>query len=429
MKKTVDDILEDDNKEKFKKALYKGEYIEWLSKYLEEHEDIDDTYYLHENSVSEEDEYMIEHLEDFLKELNKCMVINNKYIDDISRYQFSYRGNTYEVGYNGECYYCKKTTSNKNDLDYKTINKMYEKNMKCNFALLKDRVIDTMDKTDLEMTRRILTDIKDPTIVVGVGGSNVVSEFTSKVLNRKNNIIATNSEPRDMLYRTNAYKNVIACSYSANDYVIKLAFQSGLRKYLLSSICLRYDDVTSVVYDITLPEEKSFISLATTLMPISLLLDYYLDGNAKEYFDLIKEDKKYTNFDNVFEIFTGFDTSTASKFLETTIAESGIGIPIVHDKYAYCHGRSTLGYHNETTAIYLNKNTELDKLMLDELRKYHKNIIVIDSKYKDPILDDYQMLIKAMYLTEQIAESKGKDLSKVDHSPLVKKLYKYNGNI
>ena len=161
MKKTVEEIMEGDNGEKFRKALYKGEYIEWLSKYLEEHEDIDDTYYLHENSVSDEDEYMIEHLEDFLKEINKCMVINDKYIDDISRYQFSYKNNTYEVGYNGECYYCKKTTSNRNTLDNKTINKMYEKNMKCNFALLKDRVIDTMDKTDLEMTRRILTDIKD----------------------------------------------------------------------------------------------------------------------------------------------------------------------------------------------------------------------------------------------------------------------------
>ena len=189
------------------------------------------------------------------------------------------------------------------------------------------------------------------------------------------------------------------------------------------------DDIIDLVYNETLPKEKSFISLATTLMPVSLLLDYYVDGNSKEYFNLIKEDTKYTDFENVFEIFSGFDTSTVSKFLESTITESGIGIPIVHDKYSYCHGRSTLGINNDTTAIYLNKNTEFDKLMLDELRRYHKNIIVIDSMFNDQVLDEYQMLIKVMYLNKQIAESKGKDLSKVEYSPIIKKIYKYNGEI
>ena len=45
------------------------------------------------------------------------------------------------------------------------------------------------------------------------------------------------------------------------------------------------------------------------------------------------------------------------------------------------------------------------------------------------ILDDYQMLIQSMYLTKHIAEKKSKDLSKVEYSPIVKKLYKYNGQI
>ena len=34
-----------------------------------------------------------------------------------------------------------------------------------------------------------------------------------------------------------------------------------------------------------------------------------------------------------------------------------------------------------------------------------------------------------MYLTKYIAESKQKDLSKVDYNPIAKKLYKYNGNL
>ena len=429
MRKTIEDIIEGDNGEKFRKALYTDKYIEWLFNTLEKYGEIDDTYFLHNNKVSEEDEYMIEHLEDFLKEVNKCMVLNNKYINDICTYRFSYKGNVYEISNNGECYVCSKTDYKVAIIDYGDIRKMYEKNMKCNFSLLQERVLDSMSHTDLEHIRYILTNIKDPTIATGVGGSSVVSEFASKVLNQKNKIIATNSEPRDMLYRSNAYKNVIACTYSGNKFVTDLSFQEGLNKYLLSSVGMNCDGITNLVYEETLPKEKSFISLATTLTPISLLLDYYVDGNSKDYFNLIKEDKKYEEFDNVFEVFTGFDTSTTSKFLESTMTESGIGIPVVHDKYSYCHGRSTLGYQNDTTAIYLNKNTDFDKLMLDELRRYHKNIIVIDSKYEDPILDDYQMLIKAMYLTKQIAESKEKDLSNVEYSPLVKKLYKYKGQI
>ena len=111
------------------------------------------------------------------------------------------------------------------------------------------------------------------------------------------------------------------------------------------------------------------------------------------------------------------------------MVESGIGIPIVHDKYSYCHGRSTLGINYPGNIIYFNKNTEFDKLLLNELIKYYNNIIIIESKYNDNILADYEMLIKSMYLTKYIAENKNIDLSKVDYSPMVKKVYKYNGKI
>ena len=132
---------------------------------------------------------------------------------------------------------------------------------------------------------------------------------------------------------------------------------------------------------------------------------------------------------NIYEIFSGYDTSTASKYLESTLVESGIGIPIVHDKYSYCHGRSTLGINYNCIAIYYNRNTEFDKIMLEELKQYYNRIITIDSKFRDQILDDYQMLIQSMYLSKYIAEKKSKDLSKVEYSPIVKKLYKYSGQI
>ena len=158
------------------------------------------------------------------------------------------------------------------------------------------------------------------------------------------------------------------------------------------------------------------------------------DEKSKKYNLLTTAIKEKTQFNydlksDVYEIFSGYDTSTASKYLESTMVESGIGIPIVHDKYSYCHGRSTFGINYSGNIIYFNRNTEFDKMMLEELKKYYSRIITINSKFEDQILDDYQMLIQCMYLTKHIAEKKSKDLSKVDYSPIVKKLYKYKGQI
>ena len=305
------------------------------------------------------------------------------------------------------------------------------KDMKTNFELLKERVVDSLDNTDLEFIRHELSKLDEATLFSGVGGSSVVSEFGSKVLNAKNSIVTTNSEPRDFLYRNNsAYKNVISCSYSGNNYGVEISFLRELRKYLLSNNSFDDKDVTYLKYATTIEKEKSFISLGATLIPVSVLMNYYLDGNNNKMLDCIEEESFQFDLDSdVYEIFSGYDTSSASKYLESTMTEAGIGIPIVHDKYAYCHGRSTLGINYNSIAIYFNRNTEFDVMMLEELKKYHNTIITIDSKYNDQILDDYQMLIQSMYLTKYIAERKEKDLSKVEYSPIVKKLYKYNGQI
>ena len=305
-----------------------------------------------------------------------------------------------------------------------------EKNMKENFSNLKNRVEDTLKVTDLEYIRYELSNIKTPTMVSGVGGSSVVSDFASKVLSSKNNIISHNFEPRDFLYtNVNLYDNVLVCSYSGNNYGVDLSFNNNLNKYLLSSKTYTDKDKVYLTYNSTLDKEKSFISLAATMMPISVLLDYYLDGK----YDILSIIKEHSfSFDtncDVYEIFSGLDTSTVSKYLESTIVESGIGVPIVHDKYAFCHGRSTLSKNYNNVAIYLNKNTEFDKLAINELYKHYKDVIIIDSEFDEPMLSEYDMLTKAMYLTKYIAEQKEKDLSGVDYSPMTKKFYKYNGNI
>lgn len=303
--------------------------------------------------------------------------------------------------------------------------------MNTNFELLGNRVIDSLNNTDIDTNNKILKSIDKPTIVSGVGGSSVVSEFTSKVLSDKNNIICCNMEPRDCKYKKlTGYSNIIACSYSGNNLGVDLSFDNELKHYLLSNNSR--EDCTNITYKTTIDKEKSFISLAATLIPISNILTYYLDGDKDRVIDIINNYYSKFNFNtdcNAYEIFTGSDTSTVSKYLESTLVESGIGIPIVHDKYSFCHGRSTIGLEYNNNCIFINTNTKLDKLLLDNIKDHYNEIIIINSDYKDKYEREFDMLIKSMYLTKYIAEAKNKDLTNVEYADFNKNLYKYNGEV
>ena len=422
-------------KKEFVKLILNDEYIDWLDNFVNQYGEFDDCYFVHNSRgvLKETDVVFIDCLSTLFDEINKYGFKNGITFKNTFCYVLKYNEKLYEIFDNGDCYCCKIGSENTETpvIDYNQFKKMYQKNMQVNFELLKERVVDSLNNTDLDFIGNELSKLNEPTLFSGVGGSSVVSEFGAKVINTKNGIVSVNSEPRDFLYRNNgAFKNVVACSYSGNNYGVELSFLKGLRKYLLSNNSFDDSDVTYLKYGTIIDKEKSFISLGATLIPVSILMSYYLNRQNSLMLDCIEEVP--FNFDlesDVYEIFSGYDTSTASKYLESTMVESGIGLPIVHDKYSYCHGRSTLGINYNGIAIYYNRNTEFDRIMLEELKQYYSRIVTIDSKFKDQILDDYQMLIQSMYLTKYIAEKKAKDLSKVEYSPIVKKLYKYNGQI
>lgn len=60
--------------------------------------------------------------------------------------------------------------------------------MQINFDFLKERVIDSLEHTNLEFIRKELSKLTESTIFSGVGGSSVVSEFGAKTINKKNNM-------------------------------------------------------------------------------------------------------------------------------------------------------------------------------------------------------------------------------------------------
>ncbi len=297
-----------------------------------------------------------------------------------------------------------------------------------NFIKLQERVLDSLEKTDLIKIKSILSSIKEPTLVSGVGGSAVVSLFLTRILNTKNNIICENVTARDLIYRNlECFKNIIACSYSGNNYGVITSFNNNLNKYLLSKNFNK--EVTNINYS-AIDTEESFISLSSTLVPMSILLAYYLDNDIDIIKDILNSTPEFHFSDSdIYEVLSGYETSTASKFIESTLTESGIGIPVIHDKYDFCHGRSTLNNNYNSNLILLNTNNELDQLYNSIVDNYYNSVIRLNRKYNDDIVNDYYFTYLSMFLCKKIADAKKKDLSIVDYSPLVKKLYHFEGRM
>ena len=303
-----------------------------------------------------------------------------------------------------------------------------KENMYDNFGKLESRVLNSISKTDLILIRDIFKSINEPTLVSGVGGSHVVSAFLTKLLSVKNNIICNNITPRDMNYiNLNNYKNVISCSYGGDNFGVDVTFNNNLNKYLLSKN--KIEGINNINYHVDY-SEHSFISLSATLIPMTIVLLYYLDNDISVIKEILSTNINFDlNDKTIYEVLSGYESNTASTFIDSTLTESGIGIPIIHDKYEYCHGRSSLNHHFNNNIIFFNNYKELDKLFEKELPKYYENIIKIDKKYSDDIINDYYFTYVSMLLCKDLAIKHNKDLSNVDYSQIVKKLYKYKGEM
>lgn len=309
--------------------------------------------------------------------------------------------------------------------------------MEENFNLLYERVIDTLEKSDLLAIKQQLESIKGNSVLVGAGGSAVVATFASKVLD-----IPDVRSSRDLNYMNlDTIDNIIIFSYRGKGYTIENLLNKNKKIYVFTNGENDYDNVVNINYANSIKKEESFISLAATLMPMAILLyinkklSYRseIENMIENMFKKIKEEDYNIHHNKVYEILTGYDSMTASHFLESTMTESGIATPVVHDKYDYCHGRTTLSYKSNNGLIMFDSGKELDKLIYDNAKNYYNEIVRINKFYKDEdkinICNDFYDTICSMYLTKKLAENKEMDLSKVDYSPLAKKLYLYRGEM
>ena len=279
-----------------------------------------------------------------------------------------------------------------------------------------------------------LKSIKGNTIIIGTGGSRVVAEFASSVLTAKNHIITKVVDSRDLKYLDlSLYENIFITSYSGSNFGVKSCFNNDLKKYLLTHRVTKIDDEVLLSYE--MEGEHSFISLNSSIIPMAILLKYYFDDKfdilIEDIFNKVNKDEFLNITEEYINIFYGIDTRTSATFLETTFAESGISAPLMHEKYSYCHGRSTINKKHKHQAIYLgNNNCDLDNALKEVLEIQMTDYLVIDNIYDDSIVNDFYLTIACIYLLRNIAASKGIDLSNIKYDKeAVRRLYYFKGSM
>lgn len=297
--------------------------------------------------------------------------------------------------------------------------------MHSNFETLKEKLNIAIKDTDLNKMFDTLSSIKEPTLVTGVGGSSIVATYLAKVLREKNNIIATFTYPRDIQYMNlSGYKNVISVSYSGNNIGVDASFDNNLNKYLLTGHAK--ENINNIVY--SMPEELSYVSIGATIIPLALITLYYKNDIA-----LINEivDKTITTDSNntSYEVMYGYENQTAALLLESSIIESGMAKLVLHEKYNYAHGRMNTTKISNSDLIFLKSNNEYDDLLASKLTELYKNIIMIEGKYSDQVINDFYECVIGLRLCEAIADNKNCSISDPKELPLNDIFYLYKGKL
>lgn len=331
-----------------------------------------------------------------------------------------------------------------------------------NFSKLEERILSINDpllnKTnDIREMLCQLTINNKPTLIVATGGSKVVAYYLQLIIERlgTNGVICEVIEPRDYFYKVNRnqFSNLIAISTSGNTNGIKEALDDfNGTKFLITQNNQENNYQVISWGNEKYETEKSFISLASSLGPITLMLGATTSLNMeissseiKKINDKInqlliksreKVDKISVNFKDIslIQIMSGYETKTSCSVLESNLVETGLVSPVIHDKGSFCHGRSNLLFqYPDSHVIYLcHQRRELDNILIELINREYSNISIFDTEdiKEDYFWKEYYLLLQMYFLSKKIADDKSIDLTQPEYNPkLVKKLYNFRGEM
>lgn len=331
-----------------------------------------------------------------------------------------------------------------------------------NFSKLEKRILSINDPllnkaNDIRKMLYQLTINNKPTLIVATGGSKVVAYYLQLIIERlgTNGIICEVIEPRDYFYKVNRnqFSNLIAISASGNTNGIKETLNDfNENKFLITQNIQEADYQVISWSNEKYDTEKGFISLASSLGPITLMLDTTTSLNIeigsseiKKINDKInqlliksreKVDKLSFDFKNVslIQIMSGYETKTSCRVLESNLVETGLVSPVIHDKGSFCHGRSNLLFqYPDSHVIYLcHQRRELDNILIELINREYSNISIFDTEdiKEDYFWKEYYLMLQMYFLSKKIADDKSIDLTQPEYNPkLVKKLYNFRGEM
>ena len=293
------------------------------------------------------------------------------------------------------------------------------------FSSLETKVEYALNNTDLKEFFKGLDEIEGPLLITGSGGSAIVGTYLAKVLGTKRKMITRFVYPRDLLYMNpDGYKSVLSVSYSGHNIGVDAIFENNLNRYLLTGN--KRENVRNIVYKMM--DEVSYVSISATIVPLSLIFLYYHDD-----IDLLKKiissETSLSSGNNAFEVMSGYETLTAATLLESSIIESGMATCIVHDKYNYCHGRINITKNNPSDLIFFKMDNELDDMLYENLKNHYHNIITIERRYEDDLINDFYASIISLKLIRNIAREHHIDISDMDELIDNDILYRFNGSM
>lgn len=331
-----------------------------------------------------------------------------------------------------------------------------------NFSKLEERILSINDPllnkaNDIREMLYQLTINNKPTLIVATGGSKVVAYYLQLILESLgfNGIVCEVIEPRDYFYKANRnqFSNLIAISASGKTNGIKEAMDDFKgTKFLITQNNQESNYQVISWGNERYETEKSFISLASSLSPITLMLDATTSLNMKigsseikKINDKIKQllnksrekvDKLSFDFKNVslIQIMSGYETRTSSSVLESNLVEIGLAAAVIHDKGSFCHGRSNLLFqYPDSHVIYLcHQRKELDNVLIELINREYSNISIFDTEdiNEDYFWKEYYLMLQMYFLSKKLADDKNIDLTQPEYNPkLVKKLYNFRGKM
>ncbi len=273
------------------------------------------------------------------------------------------------------------------------------------------------------------SDIHEPTLTLGVGGSKVVSLFLEKVLSKKNKIIVKDVDFDELFLANHSlYKNIFVVSHHGKNHGVKSALKiSGFKKYLLTTrkskinneVLLKYDNVERI---------KSFVSLEDMFIPMGIILSYYLNIQSLPNYLFKRENLNFKLQENI-DVIYDYESNCAAKFLEVALVEAGIAHVTMHSKYSLCHGRSNIISSSKSLVVYFStRESDLDKILIENLPSITDNIVFLSSLEEDTIIGDFILTWKVLNLLNYINKKFACNIVSVEYNKIIPKIYNFKGD-